>query len=77
MIKITLILSIAALISASNQSKEITLKWDDHSDNEDGFCLEYLNDQMGMWTAIDSIGMNILNNVAARMGCFALRLLYR
>jgi len=38
---------------------DVTIAWDDESDNEDGFCIEYKMNADGTWTQMDSVDANI------------------
>ena len=39
--------------------EDITLEWNDNSENEDGFCIEYTINSSGTWNILDSVDANI------------------
>ncbi len=38
---------------------DITLQWDDNSDNEDGFCIERTINSSGIWAPLDSVDADV------------------
>jgi len=42
-----------------NTAPKIILEWDDKSNNEKGFCIEYMMNSSEIWTPLDSVEMNV------------------
>lgn len=41
------------------KERKIYLEWDDTSDNEKGFCIEYMMNSSEIWTPLDSVERNV------------------
>jgi len=58
----SVILSIYAIFTLNAQvvvEGEITLQWDDNSDNEYGFCIERTINSSGIWAPLDSVDADV------------------
>ena len=57
---ILLFILFASLVNAAELViGDVTLIWDDSSENEDGFCIEYMKLSDGIWTVLDSVNAEV------------------
>lgn len=55
----SIIMFLTVVISTCLRAQQVHLEWDDNSDNEEGFCIEYKVNSEGNWISVDSVGPNV------------------